>query len=181
MFERFTVEARETVKAAVAVATEVRAPQVDTGHLLVALAGSVGPTGDALRAAGVTDERLRPELAAGGTPAGFDPSALATLGIDYAEVRRKVDSQFGAGALDRALGRGRRRRGHVPFAPEGKRALEQSLRQALALRDRHIGAEHLLLGTLADPTFLAPRLLARLSVDVHALRDTLLTTHPRAS
>jgi ATP-dependent Clp protease ATP-binding subunit ClpA len=180
VFERFTVEARETVKGAVAAAAEVRAPQVDTGHLLVALAGSVGPTGEALRAAGVTGERLRPELAAAGGPAGFDPAALATLGIDYAEVRRKVDSEFGDGALDRALGRGRRgRRGHVPFAPEGKRALERSLREAMALRDRHIGAEHLLLGVLADPAFLAPRLLARFDVDTPALRRTVLAARPR--
>lgn len=175
MFERFTVEARETVKDAVAVAAEVGASQVDTGHLLVALAGNSGPTGAALRAAGVTADRLRPDLAAGGTPAGFDPAALASLGIDYAEVQRKVDAEFGAGALDRALGRRRGRRGHVPFAPEGKRALEESLRAALRQRDRHIGAEHVLLGALADPTFLAPRLLTRLAVDLPTLRAAAQT------
>ena len=179
MFERFTVEARETVKGAVVAAAEVRAPQVDTGHLLVSLSRHGGPAGVVLRAAGVTGERLEPELVAAGAPAGFDPAALSALGIDYAEVRRKVDEEFGAGALDRALGRGRSRRGHVPFAPEGKRALEQSLREALALRDRHIAAEHLLLGVLADPAFLAPRLLDRLGVDVPALRAAVLSTRPR--
>jgi len=48
MFERFTVAARDVVKGAVEVAGEVRAPQVDTGHLLVALARDTGPTGGAL-------------------------------------------------------------------------------------------------------------------------------------
>ena len=122
MFERFTVAARDAVMGAVEVAGEVHAPQVDTGHLLVALARDPGPTGEALRETGVTAERLLPDLAAPGTPAGFDPAALSALGIDYDEVRRAVDEEFGAGALDRALGEGRsRRRGHVPFAPEGKR------------------------------------------------------------
>jgi ATP-dependent Clp protease ATP-binding subunit ClpA len=180
MFERFTVAARDVVKGAVEVAGEVRAPQTDTGHLLVALARDPGPTGDALRAAGVTAERVLPDLAAPGTPAGFDPAALSALGIDYDEVRRAVDGEFGAGALDRALDQGRsRRRGHVPFAPEGKRALERSLREALALRDRHIGSEHLLLGVLADPAFLAVRLLARHEIDVPALRRSVLDGRDR--
>jgi hypothetical protein len=183
VFERFTVEARDVVVGAVALAGEVRASQVDTGHLLVALARRGGPTGVALHDAGATDDRLLPELAAAGGPApgpgGFDPAALATLGIDYDEVRRKVDEEFGAGALDRALGRGRSRRRHVPFAPEAKKALERSLREALALKDRHIGAEHLLLGVLADPTFVAARVLARHGVDLPALRRAAVGTRPR--
>ena len=177
MFERFTVASRDAVKGAVQVAGEVHAPQVDTGHLLAALARDPGPTGDALRAAGVTTDRLLPDLAGPGAPAGFDPAALSALGIDYDEVRRAVDEEFGAGALDRALDQGRsRRRGHVPFAPEGKRALERSLREALALRDRQIGAEHVLLGVLADPAFLAVRLLARHGIDMPALRRSVLDT-----
>lgn len=180
MFERFTVAARDAVQGAVEVAGEVRAPQVDTGHLLVALARDPGPVGDALRAAGVPAERLLPDLAAPGAAAGFDPAALSALGIDYDEVRRAVDEEFGAGALDRALEGGRsRRRRHVPFAPEGKKALERSLREALALRDRHIGAEHVLLGVLADPAFLAVRLLARHDVDLPALRRSVLDTRGR--
>jgi hypothetical protein len=62
----------------------------------------------------------------------------------------------------------------VPFAPEGKKALERSLREAVALRDRHIGAEHVLLGVLADPAFLAVRLLARYETDLPALRRSVL-------
>jgi hypothetical protein len=180
MFERFTVAARDAVRGAVRVAGEVHAPQVDTGHLLVALARDAGPTGGAIRAAGVTAERLLPELAVPGAPAGFDPSALSAFGIDLDTVRRAVDAQFGAGALDRALGQRRsRRRGHVPFAPEGKKALERSLREALALRDRHVGAEHVLLGVLADPAFLAVRLLVRDGTDVPDLRAAVLATRDR--
>ena len=69
----------------------------------------------------------------------------------------------------------------MPFAPEGKRALEQSLREALALRDRHIGARRVLLArVLADPAFLAVRLLGtRHGVDMPALRRSVLDTRAR--
>ena len=43
-------------------------------------------------------------------------------------------------------------------------ALEQSLRQALALRHHHIGVDHLLLGLLADDHDPAARTLQRLGV-----------------
>jgi hypothetical protein len=180
VFERFTVAARDAVKGAVEVAGEVRAPQVDTGHLLAALARDGGPTGGALRAAGVTDAVLRPDLAVPGALAGFDPAALSAVGIDFEAVRRAVDEQFGAGSLDRALGQGRSGcTEHLPFAPEAKKALERSLREALARRDRHIGSEHVLLGVLADPAFLAVRLLARHEVDVAALRETVFAARDR--
>ena len=38
--------------------------------------------------------------------------------------------------------------GHIPFAKESKKALELSLREALALRHNYIGTEHMLLGLL---------------------------------
>ena len=173
MFERFTRQARDAVLGAVDAARDVRSVQVDTGHLLVALARDTGPAGEALRRAGVTADQLLPEL---GRPAGdgVDPAALRAIGIDYDEVRRAVESEFGAGALDRALGRSRfrsrRRPGGPRFAPEAKQSLERSLRAAIGLRDRHIGAEHVLLGVLDDPSFLAVRLLERREVDVEALR-----------
>ena len=171
MFERFTRQAREVVLGAVDAASEVRAAQIDTGHLLVSLARDDGPAGEALRQAGITAERVLPDL---GRPAGdgIDPEALRALGIDYAEIRRTVESEFGPGALDRALARSRRRwrRGGKRFAPEAKQALEHSLREAIGLRDRHIGAEHVLLGVLADPSFVAVRVLVGHQVDVASVR-----------
>jgi ATP-dependent Clp protease ATP-binding subunit ClpA len=173
VFERFTRQARDVVRRAVDAAHEVRAARIDTGHLLVALARDAGPAGETLRQAGVTADRLLSDL---GGPGGgrIDPDALRALGIDYAEVRRAVETEFGAGALDRALDRSRtrwRRTGRgTRFAPEAKQALERALRAAIDLRDRHIGAEHILLGVLADPSFRAARLLDRWHVDVGALR-----------
>lgn len=184
MFERFTRPARDVVLGAVDAAREVRAVQVDTGHLLVALAREAGPAGVALRQAGVTAEQVLPELGRPVGTDGLDPAALRAIGIDYNEVRRAVESEFGAGALDRAQSRGRlrgrRRPGGSPrFAPEAKQSLERALRNAIGLRDRHIGAEHLLLGVLDDPSFLAVRMLARRGVDVEAVRRTVVDGRAR--
>jgi len=180
VFERFTRQARETVLGAVDAASQVQAAQIDTGHLLVALARDDGPAGETLRQAGVTAERVLPEL---GRPVGggIDPEALRALGIDYDEIRRTVESEFGPGTLDRALSRGRRRRrrGGTRFAPEAKQALVHALREAVELRDRHIGVEHLLLGVLADPSFVAVRLLGRYQVDVRELRRSAVQRRGR--
>ena len=64
-------------------------------------------------------------------------------------MRRRVEAAFGEGALDRGADAPRgRREGRGPFSRSAKKALELSLREALALGDKHIGAEHLMLGAL---------------------------------
>jgi ATP-dependent Clp protease ATP-binding subunit ClpA len=40
--------------------------------------------------------------------------------------------------------------GHVPFAPDAKKALDLALREAIRLGDGYIGNEHLVLGLLRD-------------------------------
>ncbi|MFC7618112.1 Clp protease N-terminal domain-containing protein [Actinokineospora soli] len=60
-------------------------------------------------------------------------------------VVEAVERDHGEGAM--ATG-GRRRRSHTPFTREAKKVLEQALREALDLRDKHIGDEHVLLALL---------------------------------
>lgn len=182
MFERFTQQARQVVVGAIDAAREVRAVQLDTGHLLVALARDEGPAGVALRRAGVTAELVLPELGRSAADGGLDPAALRAIGIDYDEVRRAVESEFGAGALDRVLDRGRwwgRRGGSPRFTREAKKALEWALRTAIALGDRHVGSEHLLLGVLKDRSSVAVRVLDRREVDVDVLRQLLIGDRAR--
>lgn len=189
MFERFTTDAREVVLGAVLVAGELDSPVVGTEHVLVSLAGEPGAAGKALRAAGVTGDRLRAELAERRGPADgerrLDPDALASIGIDVDEVRRAIEEVFGPDALSATPGRGRRRwwtrtaerSGHRRFTPESKAVLERSLRAALALRDKHLGTEHILLGVLGPdgppPASAATALLAACGIDAAALRATL--------
>ncbi|MEA2244510.1 MAG: hypothetical protein QOD24_4066, partial [Solirubrobacteraceae bacterium] len=105
-----------------------------------------------------------------------DAAALASIGIDLDEVRRRVETAFGPGALDR--GRSRRRGcagdgGAMPFTKRSKRALAQSLRAAVARGDRRIGSEDILLGILEAPEGVTEEALARLGVTPERVRRQL--------
>ena len=154
MFERFTEKARTVVVLAQQQARERGDGTIDTGHLLRALCAV--PESVALMVLeGFSVDRadVEADLRAGPAPASgtsaADADALAALGIDLDEVRRRIEETFGPGALDRA--RAPKRHflgGHIPFAKESKKALELSLREALALRHNYIGTERMLLGLL---------------------------------
>jgi ATP-dependent Clp protease ATP-binding subunit ClpA len=142
MFERFTESARMAVRQAHTEAAGLGHERIGPEHLLIAVASLEGPASAALRTAGTTPETLR-EAVAREAPPALDADALASLGIDLAEVRRRVEAAFGPGALERG-----RRCSSPPFGPEAKKALELALRYAVKQGDRDIRAEHLLLGVL---------------------------------
>lgn len=182
MFERFTASARQVVVDAQVQARGLNAHEVTAEHLLLAVSAD-GSTraAAALRAEGLATEALAASLRHAG-----DDEALRSLGIDLEQVRRQAEAAFGPGALDRELelgpvGRWRRlrrrrptgRSGHLRFTDSAKRALEQSLRAALTLHSRSIGAEHLLLGLLASDDDRAARALTRVGVSVEAVRRRL--------
>ena len=172
MFERFTKEAQLVVVEAQGVARELDRTQIDTNHLLLAMVGDPDhPAARALLEAGIDRDRLHSEAAkAHGHLGPDDAEALASLGIDLDAVRERVEEAFGPGALDR--GGLRRRGGHIPFSKEAKKTLELSLREAIRLKDRSIGTEHILLGILrAEGEGHAA--LRALGVDVAALRRML--------
>ena len=54
-----------------------------------------------------------------------------------------------------------------------KKSLELALREALVAGDRHIGAEHVLLGLLRDEKAEAAAVLRRTNTPVDAVRDAL--------
>jgi ATP-dependent Clp protease ATP-binding subunit ClpA len=164
MFERFTGEARWVVVQAQEEARALRAPRIEPVHLLLALSRDPGRGGTALRAAGVDAPRLRSALAR----ADLDADALAAVGIDLDSVRAAAEAAFGPGALDR----GRPvPAGHLPFADESKRVLEQTLRLVTRRQERRIDSWHVLVGVLAvaDPT--VTRVLQQLGTDPDALRE----------
>jgi ATP-dependent Clp protease ATP-binding subunit ClpA len=163
MFERFTAAARAVVERAVA---EAGGEQVGPEHLLLGVAAVDGGVLDRL---GLGHDALRAGLAR------LDADALAAIGIDLGEVERRVDASFGPGAL-----RGRRG-GRVRFAPGAKRALELAVREALALSDRSIGAEHVLLGLVREPSERVRALLARRGAEPEAVRAAVLAARARAA
>ncbi|MBF9069196.1 Clp protease N-terminal domain-containing protein [Streptacidiphilus fuscans] len=191
MFERFTADCRRTVVLAQEEARMLRHPMTGSEHLLLGLLGLPDDASVALLADGGLDlptarqavqrllEAAAPEL---------DAEALGTIGIDLDAVREKVESVFGVGALSATgpasgPGPGDRRRGgrgvlggHLPFTPDAKKALELSLREALALSSREILPGHLLGGLLREEQSLAARVVRDHGFDLPTLRDRVRAT-----
>lgn len=194
MFERFDDGARHVVALAQDEARALGHPHVGTGHLLLGLLREPrGVAAAVLADAGHTPASVRAavvRLVPGGQPAGDDAALLRAIGIDLDAVRASAEAAFGPGALDvsrrdcRVGGHGRRGRragfrrapvrGALAFSPRSKKALEQSLRQALRLKDGHIGTGHLLLGLLAEGGGLAAEILSAGGVAMPELRRRTL-------
>lgn len=145
------------------------------------------------RAAGATPERLlvtaearrsvffarREARAAGAAEVGTDhlllgllydahgpaSRALAGCGVSLSTARRHL----GSGA--RAVGENER----PAISPEARTVLEQSLREAVSLRDGHLGVEHVLLALLVDESGRAAEVLRALDAPPAAVRDRLTT------
>jgi ATP-dependent Clp protease ATP-binding subunit ClpA len=72
-------------------------------------------------------------------------------------------------------------RGHIPFTPRAKKTLELSLREAVALHDSSIGAEHITLALLIPRDGTVPRILAALGVEPASVRAAILARYRKAS
>ncbi len=173
MFERFTELAKRAVVAAQDAALSMGHDFIGTGHLLLGLAQTAGPAGEALHQHGVELRQAREEIAqaleeAGIAATGGQPAkdALASIGIDVAEIQRRADDSFGPGVF---------RFPRPPFTPGATRTLQLTLREATALGHQHIDTGHLLLGLLAEGESVAVKVLNALDVDTEALRETVLT------
>ncbi|SCF21345.1 Clp amino terminal domain-containing protein, pathogenicity island component [Micromonospora haikouensis] len=183
MFERFTDRAREVVKQAAHEARAAGRRPIGTEHLLLAvLADPDNLASRVLSAAGVRAADLRAAVArhtAEGDAglAEADAAALREIGIDLAAIVARIEESFGPDALRAAAPAPRRRWGWRqrqrpggPFSPRSKKALELSLREALRLRHRHIGTEHILLGMLREGGGPAALVLAEAGLDLDDLR-----------
>ncbi len=173
MFERFTQEARAVVLLAQDEATALEADRIGAEHLLLGLAAERGAAARVLEPLGLGHAALRAELEQ--TGAGLDADALASIGIDLDEVRRRVEESFGPGAL------GGHRTGRRPFSPEAKKALELALREAIALGDRHIGSEHILLGVVRDAGEPVAGVLRRHDQSPEAVRAAVMAARRHAA
>jgi ATP-dependent Clp protease ATP-binding subunit ClpA len=177
MFERFTDEARNAVVAAQREASALDHGWIGTEHLLLALlADADGRAARVLRdfAVDVAWARGEVERIVGRGEPDLDADALATLGIDLDAVRERVERTFGAGALSRRRCRGGLMTGGaLPFTARAKKALELSLREAIAMGDDHIGSEHVLLGLAREGDGVAGGILRSRGIDRDAVRAGL--------
>lgn len=181
MFERFSQSARDVVVGAQAQARNLGHAEIGAEHVLLAVVAQQGELGSrVLVGLGLRPDQLTRDVATLGTA---DADALRTLGVDLDAVRRQAEASFGPGALDRPRpgrkGLFRRRTGqvgsgHLRFNDSAKRALEQSLHCALAMRHHHIGSEHVLLGLLASDQDPAARVLRRHGLEPADVRARIL-------
>ena len=73
------------------------------------------------------------------------------------------------------------RRGHIPFTPRAKKALERSLREAVARGDNYIGAQHIALALLGMNSGAVPPILSALGLSAPPLRAAILDRYRKAS
>ncbi len=176
MMERFTTRARELVKRAEAIASESRASQVRPEHLLAALLWDDESLAvRVLLEQGATSDRLHAELDR--RRARYvdglddeDAAALASIGIDLAEVVSRIDDG----------GRERRRR-RPRFSRPSKKVLELALREAIAMKHNYIGTEHILLGMVREGDVIVRDTLQDAGVDTTNLRHAVQEAVRRAS
>jgi ATP-dependent Clp protease ATP-binding subunit ClpC len=102
---------------------------------------------------------------------GLAAQVLESLGISREDARGQVVEIKGQDQSPPA--------GSVPFTPQAKKALELSLREALARCHHHIGTEHLLLGMLragdGDGEDVAVQVLVRLGAGAAQVRERILS------
>jgi ATP-dependent Clp protease ATP-binding subunit ClpC len=91
---------------------------------------------------------------------------LDALEIEPADLRAELVASMGA-----ATGLPK---GHIPFTPLAKRALENATKEALALGHNYIGCEHLLLGLLATEKGLASRVMRRMGIELRTTRRAVI-------
>jgi ATP-dependent Clp protease ATP-binding subunit ClpA len=174
MFERFTDRARKVVVLARGKAIERGDDQIRPVHLLYGLAAADGVAGRVLTALGVDAAAVEREIertgsAGSGAPGALgvgasagprgprdeaadgDAEALAAIGIDLDEIRRKIEDSFGPGALERVpvTPRGPLNwTGRLPLNDQAKMSLALAVKEVQALHHNYMGTEHLLLGLL---------------------------------
>ena len=178
MFERFTRLARAVVVLAQEHARMLGAEEVGSVHLLIGVCETEGPGATVLAAHGISGDQVRDAARTAGAASRLpDAEALAGLGIDLEEIRRRVEESFGPGALEgtRAAGRRARRRagGHLRFTTDAKKTLELAVREAVHRGDAFIGTEHLLLAFLHPGTGAAGDLLRARGLTLESVRAEL--------
>ena len=133
--------------------------QIRPVHLLYGLAAADGVAARVLTALGVDAAAVERALGRTGTASGAasggadggDAEALAAIGIDLDEIKRKIEESFGPGALERMplTRKGPLNwTGRLPLSDQAKLSLALSLQEARALHHSYLGTEHLLLGLL---------------------------------
>jgi ATP-dependent Clp protease ATP-binding subunit ClpA len=183
MFERFRGNLREVVVRAKREAEDAQFPSIGTEHLLLGLLDEdAGIAYHVLHDAGFDRRQVRADIDRLVRPPILgtdDAAALQTIGIDLDTVLARIEQSFGPGAV-RAI-RPSARRGPRRFSLRAKKVWELSIREAVALGDRYVGPEHLLLGLLREGEGLAAKILTDAGLRLDDLRAATLAAMREAA
>lgn len=98
---------------------------------------------------------------------GVASRVLRNLGINYNDVRSKVESMIGMGNVPGDV---------VGYTPRAKRVLELSFAEARRFNTNYIGTEHILLGLIREGEGVAVRILMELGLDFNRVREEIVKT-----
>lgn len=101
---------------------------------------------------------------------GVASDALESLNISHEAATQEVEEIIGRGLAAPT--------DDIPFTPQLKRVLEQSLREARQLGHRHMGTEHLLLGVIHTGEGVAAQILQRLGASLPEVRQAVIRRLP---
>jgi ATP-dependent Clp protease ATP-binding subunit ClpA len=87
-----------------------------------------------------------------GEPESIAGQVLASFGLTLDGVRGEVVERVGRGKKAPTT--------HIPFTPRAKKTLELSLREALAIKHKYIGTEHILLGLIREGDGVAAQIMS---------------------
>lgn len=201
MFERFRSEARNVVIRAQQEARDLRDPAVGPDHLFLAMLAEETVASRAFATLALDRTAVREDLLAVRPSGPFgidkgDEEALRAIGIDVAEIQARLEEELGSDSVvpepppsrrglfrrkTSADGSDAAPRGHIPFSPEAKKMLELGLREAIALKHRHIDSGHLLLALLNWIGGRPKDVLAAQGVTADAVRSAVLGVQRQAS
>ena len=170
MFDKFTDDAKRAIMLSETETLALGQDEIGAEHLLLGLIGVPdGVAGQVLGAHGVTLPMARDKTAELNTGTGTGgpaaAEALASIGIDVAEVKQRVDDTFGPGRFQYP---------RPVYAASARTMLERTVHEAMTLGHERIDTEHMLLGLLDDGDSVGYRVLTGLGVDATALRPEIL-------
>ncbi|MDI6601258.1 MAG: ATP-dependent Clp protease ATP-binding subunit [Thermoanaerobacteraceae bacterium] len=96
---------------------------------------------------------------------GVAAQALHNLGVQFDEIRKRIESLIGKGTMPVDV---------IGYTPRAKRVLELSFVEARRLGHNYVGTEHILLGLLREGEGVAARVLMEMSVDLNRARDEVM-------
>jgi len=98
---------------------------------------------------------------------GIGAQALKKLKVTLKKARKEIELYIGRGTGFVAS--------EIPFTPRAKRVLEMAVHESKDLGQNFVGTEHILLALIAESDGVAMRTLDKLNVDIHKLRNLILT------